>query len=110
MAIQIIRDDEHLTCEIWGVEFHYKRVAPDKIDQLQREHTRRGEMDGAKVAEALLESSIFNWSGPIHMGKVDEQTPFAPELVKFLPAQVKLALAQVIAGNVDGEHQRVDPT
>lgn len=110
MAIQIIRDDEHLTCEIWGVTFHYKRVAPDAIDRLQREHTKRGELDQAKVAGALLESAVFNWSGPIHMGNPGEPTPFAPELIKYLPAQVKLALAQVIAGNVDGEHQRVDPT
>lgn len=109
MSIRLIREDEHLTCEISGVTFHYRRPTPDTSTVLRERYTVRGKIDDDGFANAMLKHCVFNWDGDISLTDDGAQTSFDPALLPFLPMKVKVALVDTLAEQVDGKHTKADP-
>lgn len=109
MAIRLIREDEHLTCEISGVIFHYRRPTPDVAQAIREKNTTRGKTDDEAFANEMLRHCVFNWSGDISLAEDGEPTDFDPALLTFLPMKVKVALVETLAEQVDGKHVKADP-
>lgn len=109
MAIRLIREDEHLTCEISGVTFHYRRPTPDVVQSIRDRNTTRGKTDDEAFANEMLRHCVFNWDGDISTNDDGEPTPYDPALLTFLPMKIKVALVETVADQVDGKHVRANP-
>lgn len=110
MSIRLIHENEHLTCEISGVTFHYRRPTQAALSALRDKNTSRGKLDDEAFAEEMLRHCVFNWDGDIAVDDTTGSALFDPALLAALPMKVKASLVETITEQVDGKHTKVDPT
>lgn len=109
MAIRLIREDEHLTCEMSGVTFHYRRPTPNVSQSLREKHTSRGIVNDEAFCDEMLRHCVFNWEGDIGVDDSGEPVPFDPALLAFLPTTVKVYILGVLSEQVDAKHAKANP-
>lgn len=110
MAIKLIRETEHLTCESHGVTFHYRRPTQGAIQFMREQSTKRGIFDDEKFGDLLIRHCVFNWEGQVYEDDDKTFVPFAPESLAALPLDVRVNLVTLIGSSVDGTHLKADPS
>lgn len=94
MKVRLISEKERLKVKIESATFIYRRALSSTIGELRRKYTDRGEFDSIGFADEILERHLLGWENVFDEN--DEQVPFDPELIKFLPDKIKAELLNAI--------------
>jgi len=101
--IRLISENERLKIEIGASTFIYRRALGSTISQIRRAYTKGGEFDAEGFADEILEKHVLDWRDVLN--ERDEQVPFSPDKVKYLPDEVRAKLLGAING-ISGELEK----
>lgn len=91
MSIRIIRKNEKNVYRWDDTEIYYRRVSSSVSSKINEEHKKRGVIDVTAAGMATLEWAITGWKGVLDEN--DQEIPFDPELIKDLPDEILLEIA-----------------
>jgi hypothetical protein len=90
MGIRLIDESERYTTVVNGAKFTYRRVPSFEQKRMEQRHTKKGVTDQRAVVEDVLRWAVMGWDGI--EDATGQPVAFAPELLAYLPEEVKGAL------------------
>lgn len=91
MAIRMVTTGRDFTVNIDGTVFTLRRITPDQDSALQRQHSRRNELQVVAYAIAKLEATVLNWDQIVVDG---EPVGFKKELIAQFPENLRIRLLE----------------
>lgn len=109
MPIELIREEERFTLEIFGAEIYYRRLPADVAARIRKQCERRGVVDDTMVARGVVEYCVLGWNDKVFLDGVP--ATFSQELARKLPSDVVIEIVERITqASGAGGTAEVDPT
>jgi len=96
--IQIIKRSEKLVTEISGATFTYRRITNSEYKNYTDKHVTKGKVDLNATADEVIADHLYKWDGIVD--EFNQTVHFSPELVEFIPDDVKADLLAAIRGSM----------
>ena len=106
-GIRLVDAEERFSVILTGVEFFYRRLPPDKREEIRDRNTLRGVVNNEAAGEETIRYCVLGWGpgpeGATIRDRNGEEVLFDTKYIDALPDPTRLGLVAQIFGTVGGE-------